>query len=168
MNLHEGDANRRLCQVKLLSWHSRIHLLPLIHLFIFVIVFIPFEFPDSGVATLPSPLVVHSEPGSSLDRPTPLIFIPTRILTYIYHLPRVLLLLLFPLSLPPYPFYLTLSLTLPPAFSPSRSSTCHSVTPRSLHAQRSLILLFFLLCVCPSLSTLHLYHAAANKSHFFM
>lgn len=38
----------------------------------------PSEFLDSGVATLPShSLVVHGELCSSLERPTPLIFIPT-------------------------------------------------------------------------------------------
>lgn len=73
----------------------------------------PSEFPDSGAATnaAVSSLVVHSDPASSSDRPTPLIFIPT--LHPHLHLSP-------PPRPPPPPslLYLTSSLTLPPSFCP--------------------------------------------------
>lgn len=82
------------------------------------------------------------------------------VLTYIYHLPRVLLLLLLPPSL--ISLHLSPSLPLwPPSLSHVPSLAAAS-KPCSVHA-RFPIFLFFLLCVCPSLPTLHLYHAASNK-----
>lgn len=116
-----------------------------------------------------SSLVVHSEPASSLDRPTPLIFIPT--LHPHLHLsppPRPPP----PPSLSP-PHFISLHLSpssLPPSFRPpslphvpslataSRRALCMRSAPSSI--------LLFLPCACPSSPTLHLYHAAANESHF--
>lgn len=122
---------------------------PSIH--IFSLTFQRFRF-SYRIATKDS-LVVHTELCSSLELPTPLIFIPT--LNPHLHL-----------SPPPRPPHhsLLLSLHHSPSlsrfarllslFQRSRSITCLRVTPCTLHAEHFLLL--FLLCVCPSLSTLHL------------
>lgn len=124
-----------------------------IHLSVVFLYFMPQRFRFSWNIATKDSLVVHTELCSSLEHPTPLIFIPT--LNPHLHLS--------PPPRPPHPSLL-LSLHHSPSlsrfarllslFQHSRSITCLRVTPCTLHAEHFLLL--FLLCVCPSLSTLHL------------
>lgn len=130
------------------------HLLLLIHLFTFLIILIP-SLGSGAAALLSHSLVVHGELCSSLERPTPLIFIPT--LHPHLHLS--------PPPRPPHPSlspslpYLTLSRTLPPSllrFARLLSLTflhlpqCHAAlfTCRTLPSLPPLRL-SFLLCSSP-------------------
>lgn len=112
----------------LASPHPSIHLLRHLH---------PSEFLDSGVATLPShSLVVHGELCSSLERPTPLIFIPT--LHPHLHLsppPRPP----HP-SLPPLSHFITHPPSLPPSFCPPslpHVPSLATVSRRALYMQNA-------------------------------
>lgn len=98
-------------------------------------------------------LVVHSEPGSSLHHPTPLIFIPA-LCPHLH---------LSPPPRPPPPSRISLHLSPSLLHFASRSFTCHSVKPRSLHAQRFLIPPLLPPLCLSFLVTVHLYHAASNK-----
>lgn len=118
VNLIRGDASAALhrssAQVKLLHRHThetgrRTCCFSSSILFTFLIVLIP-SLGSGAAALLSHSLVVHGEPCSSLERPTPLIFIPT--LHPHLHLS--------PPPRPPHPSltpslpYLTSSRTLPP------------------------------------------------------